>query len=358
MFITDATHLPQIMNCNGSRLLPKHERPVEDDTTLREEGNAAHWLAQEAFEGRIDINDVRDDLFAPNGVAITVFMFEHVREYLLNLYPGQMEAVTTWGVDGVYQINGRTDHIAYDREADELYDDDFKYGYSLVEPEMNWTLISHAIAWCKTWNHVPARIRLRIHQPRPYHPNGHLREWTISGQQLIELWNQVHATMSNPDDILRTGPYCGKCSKNGNCPAARAANMNAIDIQQHAFTDQLTDEQLADELRLVEYGTKTLKKRLEALQDMAKHRVQHGKVLPGYQLERTYANKNWRGHLSPDMLKVLTGRDLAVPKLCSPSEAKARGVPELMLNALTTRVESGVKLVQVDIDKRVKDMMK
>lgn len=357
MFITDATHLFHVMNCNGSRLLPNHERPAEDNTTLRDEGNAAHWLAQEAFEGRIDINAVRDDLRANNNVLVTVFMFEHVREYLLNLYPGQMESVTSWGIEGVFQINGRADHVGYDREADELYIDDFKYGYSIVEPELNWTLISHAIGWMIMWNWTPARIRFRIHQPRPYHPNGHMREWVISGEQLRELHAQVTQVMTYPDDILRTGPYCGKCSKLGKCPAARNANMNAVDIQMHAYSDQLDNDQLADELRTVDHGLKMLKKRHEALTDMGKHRVQHGHVLPGHQLERTFSNTTWHKHLTPAMVKVMTGRELAVPKLCTPPEAKARGVPELLLNTMTTRIESGVKLVAVDINKRVKDMI-
>lgn len=357
MFITDATHLYQIMNCNGSRLLPNYERPAEDDTTLREEGNAAHWLAQEAFEGRVDINSIRDDLRAKNGVMVTVFMFEHVREYLLNLYPGEMETVTTWGLEG-FQINGRADHIGYNRNDDILDIDDFKYGYSIVEPEMNWTLVSHAIGWAIKWNHWPTWTRIRIHQPRPYHPNGHTREWVISRDQLHALYQQIVATMSNPDDVLRTGTHCYKCSKLGNCPAARQANMNAVDVQMHAFTDQLDNAALADELSLVEHGFKMLEKRRDALKDMARHRREHGEIIPGYELERTYSNRSWHKWLTPEMAAVLLGRDMSVAKLPTPSEAKARGVPELMINALTTRFESGVKLVAVDVDAKVKRMLK
>src|SRR3546814_16078152 len=59
------------------------------------------------FEGSQDINDVRTDLRAYNGVLVTVFMFAHVREYLLNLYPGQIEETTNHGADGVWTVNGR-----------------------------------------------------------------------------------------------------------------------------------------------------------------------------------------------------------------------------------------------------------
>lgn len=348
MFITDATHLPQLMNCNGSRLLPDTERGPDIDTTLRDEGNAAHWLAQEVFEGRQDINDVRTDLRAYNGVLVTVFMFAHVREYLLNLYPGQIEAATNHGREGVWQINGRADHIGYDREADVLDIDDFKYGYSLVEPFMNWTLISHAVAWCKSWSHWPARIRLRIHQPRPYHPNGHMREWVISGSQLISLSDQIDATLSNPTDELHTGNYCFKCAKNGNCPAYRAASMNSIDVLEHAFSDQLSDEALASEYKLMEYASKVIKYRMDALNDMAKHRVKQGKVLPGLALERTFSNTTWHKNITPEIAKVMTGKDLSKPKMVTPAEAKAMGVPEMMIKSMTDRIETGVKLVSFD----------
>lgn len=348
MFITDATHLQQHMNCNGSRLLPDTERAPDTDTTLRDEGNAAHWLAQECFEGRIDVNKPRDDLKANNGVLVTVFMFAHVREYLLNLYPGQMEITTNHGVPNVWQINGRADHIGFDSEADELWIDDFKYGYSIVEPFMNWTLISHAVGWCKAWNHWPARIRLVIHQPRPYHPNGNRREWVITGEQLLQLASQIDAAMTKPNDELHTGNHCFKCSKNGNCPAFRGASMNSIDVLEHAFSDQLSDEALASEYKLMEYASKVIKYRMEALNDMAKHRVQQGKVLPGLALERTYSNTTWRKNITPETAKVLTGKDLSKPKMVTPSEAKAMGVPELILRSMTNRIETGVKLVSFD----------
>lgn len=348
MLVIDATHLPQLMNCNGSRLLPDTERGVDADTTLRDEGNAAHWLAEQAFKGQIDINDVRTDLRAYNGVLVTPFMFEHVREYLLNLYPGEMEMVLNHGREDRWNISGRADHVGYDREIDQLDIDDLKYGYSIVEPTMNWTLISHAVAWAKHYRHWPRSVRLRIHQPRPYHPLGHLREWIITGQQLMQLSEQIDSTLCSPSDELQTGNHCFKCSKNGNCPAFRAASMNAIDVLEHAFSDSLTDEALASEIKLMRYASKVIDYRLSALDDMGKHRAMQGRMLPGLALERTYSNTTWKKSITPEIARVLVGRDLSKPKMVTPSEAKALGVPEMFIKHMTDRIETGVKLVSFD----------
>lgn len=351
MFTIDATHLHQLMNCEGYRLLPDYERPADTDTELRDEGNAVHWLAQEKFEGRIAIDDVSSGRRAYNGVVISPSMYLHVREYLYNLTIGQMEMVTSWGDGASYQINGRADHIGYDQSTDTLDIDDLKYGFSIVEPEFNWTLISHAIGWCIAQNYWPSRFRLRIHQPRPFHPLGTLREWMIPSTELIALHRQIVAVMQNPSDTLQTGNHCFKCTKRGICPAMRASTMCAIDVRQDAFSDELTDEQLADEYLLTEYASKMIKYRLDALKDMATHRVQSGRALPGLQLQRTYSNTQWKKAMTPEMVKAITGRDLTEPKLASPTAAKAAGVPELFMNHMTSRVETGVKLVTIDPSK-------
>lgn len=350
MFITDATHLPWIMNCNGSRLLPDTERTQDVDTTLREEGNAWHWLSQQAFDGRIDITSYQTGYIAPNGVPITPQMFEHARQYLGSLCCGEMETVTSWDGAG-FLINGRADHIGYDSVADILYVDDGKYGYSIVEPENNWTLISHAIGWTIKNQHVPREIRLRIHQPRPYHPDGPLREAVMSGDDLRARCVQISNTLTNPSDYLNTGQWCNKCSKNGKCPAFRAANMNAIDVMQVAFTDDIDDETLADEIRTCEYAFKLMKSRLDALKDMGTHRVKHGHVVPGFVLERTYSNTTWRKGVTAEWVKIMTGRDISEPKLPTPAVAKTLGIAELILNGLTERVETGVKLVPMSAKK-------
>lgn len=357
MIVTDATHLNWIIPCNGSRLLPAHDRLTDVDTQLRDEGNAFHWLAQEAFEGRVDVREYQDGVIAPNGIAITPMMFTHARQYLGALYPGQMEITTSWGVEGKFIINGRADHIGYDPHSETLDVDDAKYGYTLVEPENNWTLLSHAIGWWMQHRKPIRQIRIRIHQPRPYHPLGPMREWAITFDELMVFYERISATLSNPSDTLQTGPYCFKCAKIGVCPAARAANMSAIDVMQHAYTDDLSDEQLADEIRLCEYSFKQMKNRLDALKDMGMYRAKNGHVLPGHMLERTYSNRTWNKGVTPAMVRVVTGRNLTVEKIVSPSEAKALGVPDLIIDALTSRVETGVKLVSVDVSRKVRKMV-
>jgi hypothetical protein len=228
MLTTTADNLPRLMKCNGSRLMPAAFPRVEENNTIRDEGNAAHYMANAVFRNEFSIDELIDRK-APNGVIIDGVMADHVGEYLSALDCGEMEVETSFGVSGIWQINGRCDHRKYNASTDTLTIDDLKYGYSIVEPEMHWTLIAHAVGSCIGLGITPANVVLRIHQPRQFHPDGKIREWRITYARLMELYAEINATLSAPTDILTTSDFCRRCHALATCPAARKADMNAID---------------------------------------------------------------------------------------------------------------------------------
>lgn len=364
MLTVTADELPRLMACNGSRLLPASLPVAATDTTARDEGIAAHYMALAVFRNEFTIDELVDRK-APNGVYMTVEMVDHVQVYLdaiVNLDRGKIvsdaEIDTSFGSDA-FRVNARADHIAIsaDTTADQsLYIDDFKYGWRLVEPEDNWTLIAHAIGYCLTRQVTPARIVLAIHQPRPYHPDGNSRSWEITYSRLLELYQQITTTLTNPGDQLVTGSQCVKCHALATCPAARKANMNAIDASETAYSDDLTNDALSHELNTLRIAQSSLNNRLDALEEMAKFRLKSGQVLEGYGVENQLSNTDWKPGIDVAMMQMLTGKNLARPKLMTPGQAIKAGIPEDVIKPLTERRLTGVKLVRVDANRKAQKL--
>jgi len=373
MLITDATNLHRLMNCNGSRLMSPSFPTVDlDDPTARDEGNAADWLAEQWFNGAIDAATAIG-IKAPNGVLITGEMIDFVSQYLFALTPGAVQVVTSFATDR-WRVNGRADHISMLNEVEfinggngtvlesdnwVLYVDDLKYGWRIVSPERNWTLIAHAVGYCINNNVRPDVIALRIHQPRPWHHEGKLREWRISYDELLAFYQQIDATLSNPSNELRTGlDWCAKCRAHATCPAARTAGMNAKDaIESVAFDDQLPNDALAYELDVLRDAAATAKARLTALEDLARHRIEVGQVIDGYGAEPQYANARWKPWVTSAMLTASTKINCAKEAVISPTDFKRLGGSQKVYDALTERPTIGTKLVRATADQRAKRLL-
>jgi hypothetical protein len=344
MIVTDATHLPRLMNCNGSRLLDIPQFPDNGDDTIRNEGNAFHWLAQQMYDGKT----AQIGQQAYNGVFITAAMLDHAEQYISNLLPGEMEMVTSWESE-YYIINARADHIGTSDGILEVTD--AKYGYGIVEPEDNWTLIAHAIGYVKNTGFIPSEVRFTIYQPRAYHPLGSRRTWTINYEQLCGFTAMIDNTLTNPSDMLRTGWHCYRCPSMSICPSYREANMNAIDATSHAFNDSLSADELSNELDLIEYAFNIISNRKKAIEELALFRVTKGEVLRDRMIDRPKGQTRYKKNINVDMLLALTGRDLAEHKLPAVSKLRDAGIAQTVIDAITERPEGSARLVKVDIGK-------
>ncbi len=354
MLMIDATNLGRLMNCNGSRIMAA-ALPLESDPTARDEGNAAHWMAQQAFKG-VPLESMVDAK-AFNGFVMTGEMADHVAEYIKSLDCGEMEIETSFA-GANWQVNARADHVAFRNDQEQrLTVDDFKYGWRIVEPEMNWALIAHAVGWCIRYHVQPREIVLRIHQPRPYHPGGKLREWRIDYATLMTLYARINETLSNPSDLLATGPWCAKCHALPTCPAARIASMNAIDVTALAFNDGVPDDVLSYELDVLRSAQATLKTRLDALEELTVHRIKSGSVVPNYGLEIQYANTRFKPGISPQMLTLASKIDCSKPGTITPAEFKRRGASDALIKTLTERPMTGTKLVRADTNQRAQRLL-
>lgn len=351
MLEIDAGNLNRFMQCNGYRLLPPDNVSSFADNTVREEGNAAHWLASVAFAGQHTVSEMVDRK-APNGIFITAEMAEHVSEYLdvIDRSNSNMEWGYSLAPTSLFAVNGRADNIG--GYANTLVVRDFKYGFTIVEPEMNWTLISHALGYCYNFGWTPDAIEFVIHQPRAAHRDGKVRSWKITGDVLNMLANQLFNTLANPSNTLQTGKHCYKCPAFNGCPARQDVEMTAIEISHMAYHAELSDEDLTHRLALIQFAEDKLKNAKKAYQEDAMHRLRSGRVVDDYAIEDEYTNRNWHDGMTPDVLRVITGKSLIKETLITPKQAELAGVPKEVVALLAGRKYKGSKLVRVDANKR------
>lgn len=358
MISVNATTLPLIMACNGSRLLGGVRPPSNDDPTARNEGIAAHWVVTESYLRGKKPDDFLNQK-APNGVTISNAVLKSVADFFAYVadcaatYQG-MEVETSFSNGDIWEVPARCDFYSFD--GVELRIEDFKHGFRIVEPRENWTLIAHAIGLCIANGWTPQKIVLTVHQPRVPHPEGTVREWSLTYNELTARYAQINATLSNPDDVLKTGNHCERCPSLLVCPAARTATFNAVDISMTAHAESLTDEQISEELLILQDAEKRLKGRRKQLEDLAAFRLKQGGIVDNFAIDRTMSNRMWHEGLTPAFLSMILGVDCTNTDPISPAQAIARGASETAVNSLSSRVETGLKLIRISAHKRAEKL--
>lgn len=352
-----ATDLPRLIPCNGSRLMGASLPPVDATDATKDEGNAVHWLAA---QWHCTVDAVPEDFIgrqSPDGIFITSDMVDHLEDYFDMIAQGEVEVDTSHDGNG-WNVRGRADAIKYEPAGGHLTVGELKYGWRIVEPEMNWTLISHVAGFIANNPDKPVHtIDMTIFQPRPHHPNGSVRSWRIGIGDFVELYNKMAATLQSPDDMLNTGEIqCHYCPALATCPAARKAKFNAIEASEKAFSDQIDNDNLSFQLDHLKRASAMLKDLEKAYGELALYRVKKGEVVPNYGTEAELTNRNWKENLTPEFVETLTGKALTKKQLITPAQAEKAGVSKEVVAALTERHNKGVKLVRMDADAKAKKL--
>lgn len=335
-----ATELPRFMACNGSSFLNGVE-PFRESTEIAEEGNAAHWFAEQSYKTGQEFIGKQ----APNGYFITPEMADNVRGYveqIRNVSEGNVETDTSWA-----SIRGRADFIGFDDCGEKMIVADLKYGWRIVEPENNWTLISHAIASLRDNTQT---IEFMIYQPRAYHPHGPLRISYMSRQQLLEYREQILKALENPKQESVSGAQCLHCKAFTQCPAAQTAIMNAIDAANYAFDSELNSEQLGWMLKNLKRAKEVITQACDAYEDLAFQRLSKNQPVKGYQMVDKVGNRAWSLDVADviEYLKIVCNVDVTKKAVVTPAQAVKMGVPEEIIEQCTIRPCIGTKLVEMD----------
>lgn len=197
--------------------------------------------------------EMRNAIFEYADLVMTTFgaiegpkklYIEH-RVSLANLSPPE----EMFGTADAIIVSGRTHPVNGVTEPQQLVVIDLKYGTGVVvEVRDNPQLMEYALASMLSVPHegdgmwADARFRTIIVQPRAPHPDGSVREWEYSYDEIREFGHKLlkgaHAAHA-PDAPLTPGSWCRWCKAAAFCPALMKETQ---DVAQREFDTYVTPD--------------------------------------------------------------------------------------------------------------------
>lgn len=343
------------MQCVGALILadraPRFDK-IESES--RRESEAAHTALNSMLTNpQVSINGMT----CPNGYIITDEMEEDItnvsnviryRDFGATLYPSES---MDWSFPDQTVIRSKPDCTGWNESTRTLYIDELKYGWRVVEVSDNWQMIAGAIGAVIRRGFDPQRVIFTLHQPRPYHPDGTVRQLVITREQLEAARLAIFAQVTRTDSVCATGSECYGCNAAGICPSATMAASAALEVASTGTSDDITNNQLGFELMLLDRAEEAIKVRKTALQEIARNRLSQGQHVVHWALKSSQGNRKWIDGVNAETLKCMTGIDVSTVGIISPAQAEKRGVSKDIVASFTIRPSNGFNLVRQDLNK-------
>jgi len=271
------------MNCPGSvALLRRLDLPPQDDPEYRRAGTAAHavlanCLRTSGAEEPLDAWELIGATY--EGVRVTAVMANAVQMALdecrrLSKSPHAVLYIEEKLHSSLHDdFFGTVDFAAV---ADSLANIlDFKYGEG-VAIEVSTPQLKY-YAWLILERHPDVRrVVLRIVQPRAIHPDGPIRRWETTAED-IGIWveTELVPAMREEADSLLPGEWCRFCPAKLICPALASLFEAAANADPKKVIT-LGDDMLGRAWAL----RKAVKSYLKALEDEILRRLMKGETIP------------------------------------------------------------------------------
>lgn len=254
---------------------------------------------------------------------------------------------------GVY---GFADVWVYDESSNHLIIWEGKYGHSLVEAFENYQNLTYVSGILEKLNidghqQLTLKVTMKIVQPRGFHRDGPIREWSDTAANLRGYFNTLEAAFNDAysDPKCKSGPHCKTCSGRYGCETLQRTAMDALDYCGDVFDGSLSGDNLALELRILQRASDAIKNRLTGLEAQAVSELRGGQQVPGYQLLQGYGNQRWKRDIDVEqviMMGDMMGEDLRKPaQLITPKQVIKKGVDESVINLYSETPMTSLKLV-------------
>lgn len=313
---------------------------------------------------------------ADNGVSVTRDMLDAValvRDAIMQVAPDAHRVIVESPVRirNVHeQCWGTPDVRVWVQRGERwtLYVVDLKYGFKPVEVFENPQLTLYADGSMDDENfgrgaaQMPplppmTEVHFMIVQPRAYHSHGPVRTWRTTADGLRPLVQRLAMAADDamsPQAQFKPSPSaCENCSARRVCPGLQEAGFRLMDVARQGTPQEISDDAMSLELVYLTEAAKLLEARRDALEEVAKHRLQQGVALRHWGFEPGRGATVWTkttGEIAS--LGAMFKLDLLKPpEPCTPLQAKDRGLPESMMRAYSKSVPGAIKLTRITGDK-------
>ena len=339
--------------CPGSRALELQFYSTQEDSPAAKEGTDAHWLAQEYLKRRV--REHKTDFNYADEIN------EHAKLYADYVYSFSNRGYYSIAIEERVHIrrihpncSGTPDAFLYDGSTVHIFD--FKYGFGQIEVFENWQLIAYAAGILDsigtTISPIPVAVTFHIVQPRGYHPDGPIRTWATTAQELQPYFDRLAAAEEESlreDARCVPSPQCKYCTARHACPTLQQAALQAVDIVGQSIPFELSNDSLGSELRLLHHTAKLVDARITGLEEQTRAKLKSGERIPYYKLEATMGRQNWNT-TTEEVLELgqLLGCNLAKPiEVVTPKQAEKLGMPSEMIAQYSQINKGEMKLTPV-----------
>lgn len=336
--------------------------PETEESPESLEGTAAHWVVECVLRG----HTIPVGFQTPNSVAVTQEMLEGAslvaKTIEATIGPHWREMIVIERRVQIPRIHpqhcwGTPDYRAWAQPPDGrliLFLFDYKFGHGIVDVIENDQLVAYQSGLLDEMPGLDDQrtiVSMTIIQPRAYHRDGPVRTWRVLASdlrsQVNRLRNQAESALLPSPPATPDPEACKNCRGRVHCEANQRAGYSAAEKGQQSTPINMSPHALGLELRALKRAQALLNARVTGLEEEAVSIIKRGKLVPFWMMESTPGKLKWNKPV-PEVIALgqIYGVDVqAEPDVITPTQAKAKGLPESLVDAYASRPTGAAKLV-------------
>jgi hypothetical protein len=235
-----------------------------------------------------------------------------------------------------------------------LYLWDYKHGHGIVEPYENLQIVAYLAGLITLYGINGAQdqritVHARIVQPRGFHRDGPIREWSCLLSDIRPLINKLRAAAEEalgPSPRIISGAHCRYCRARHECPSARESALTLYEATGAAIPEALPAAALGSLYALIKRAAAQIECMESGVEEQIKARIRAGESIPGCIVEEGVGREAW-SHPTAEIIALgdMMGVELRVSDVCTPAQAKKKGLDPTIVTAYTSRPSTGFKVV-------------